>query len=83
MIDEVMAQWKVEGKGTRRNWWDILAGNSKGKPYRQAGRQFPILRAAQIRKGLPVTSNALCRNENEVPPPISPSGRWPRDRVIR
>lgn len=76
MIDEVMSEWKAAGKKTRRNWWDILAGHKNGQPSVRAGRTFPILRAAQIRKGRPVTENAICRNLEEEIPNIKISGRW-------
>jgi hypothetical protein len=35
-----------------------------------------VLKAAQIRKGVPITQNAICRNENEVIPEIAKTGRW-------
>jgi hypothetical protein len=76
MIDEVMREWKVSGKKTRRNWWDILAGGKNGAPSVREGRIFPVLRAAQLRQGKPVTENAICRNPKEEVPPISSSGRW-------
>ena len=69
LIDDVTRQWKVEGKQTRRNWWEILAGDAKGNPRVVAGRRFPVLRAAQLRMGVPVTSGALCRNPQEEAPP--------------
>lgn len=77
MIDEIMSEWQTAGKKTRRNWWDILSGRKNGQPCIREGRKFPILRAAQIRQGLPITKNAICRNPEEVPPPAKLSGRWP------
>ncbi len=76
MIDEVMNEWKVAGKKTRRNWWDILAGRKNGTPCERSGRTFPVLRAAQIRQGKPITESAIYRNPEEIPPPIVMSGRW-------
>ncbi len=70
LIDDVTRQWKVEGKQTRRNWWEILAGDAKGNPRVVAGRRFPVLRAAQLRMGVPVTSGALCRNPQEEVPTL-------------
>lgn len=78
MIDEVMSEWQAAGKKTRRNWWDILAGRKNGKPSIREGRTFPVLRAAQLRQGKPVTENAICRNPEEETPPVIMSGRWPK-----
>lgn len=30
LIDEIIKEWKVKDKKTRRNWWDILAGTKAG-----------------------------------------------------
>lgn len=76
LIDEVMNEWKVQGKKTRRNWWDVLAGGKNGRPYMQGGKQFPVLRAAQIRQRKKVTSNAICRNLKEEISPRVETGRW-------
>ncbi len=78
LIDEIMSEWQAEGKKTRRNWWDVLAGGKNGKPSVREGRTFPVLRAAQLRQGKPVTENAICRNPEEEVPPIIMSGRWPK-----
>ena len=77
LIDEVVEEWRSKGKQTRRNWWEILAGDGKGKSRVVAGRKFPILRAAQMRQGLSTTENAICRNPNEEIPPIRVTKRWP------
>lgn len=79
MIDEILKEWRANGNGTRRNWWDVLAGRANGQPCITAGRTFPILRAAQIRQGRPITENAICRNSSEEVPRIIVSGRW-RDK---
>jgi hypothetical protein len=76
MIDEIISEFAESGNRTRRNWWDILAGGKEGKPRSQSGRIFPVLKAAQVRQGLPVTPNAIERNPNEVAPPIIETGRW-------
>lgn len=81
LIDEVMEDWKAAGKKTRRNWWDILAGNKNGLPCERGGRKFPILRAAQVRQGKPITENAICRNPNEEIPPIVEQVRWQKRRT--
>jgi len=80
MIDKVMHEWLKEGKRTRRNWWEILAGDAKGRPRKVAGREFPILMAAQKRQGLTITPNAICRRQEENPPPVRETGRWPAKR---
>ena len=76
LIDEVETEWKSNGKQTRRNWWEILAGGTSGKSRVVAGRTFPVLRAAQIRQGVPITDNALERGTREEPPAVRVSGRW-------
>lgn len=65
-IGAIKSEWKAAGKSTRRNWWAVLAGSRTGRPRRVAGREFPILRAAQERQGLPVTANAETRNAVEI-----------------
>jgi len=80
LIDQAMARWPVANVRTRRNWWEVLAGGMSGRPRSVYRQEFPVLRAAQIRQGLPVTPNALCRNPNETPPSIRITNRWPADR---
>jgi hypothetical protein len=75
-----MTTWKKEGNRTRRNWWEILAGNEDGTPRIAGGIKFPILKAARIRQGLPDIPHAIQRNPDEVPPPVRVSGRWQRRR---
>ena len=77
LIDEITQEWKVDGKQTRRNWWEILAGDAKGKSRVVAGRRFPVLRAAQLRMGVPVSPDAICRNPHEEVPvgPVTGRGR--------
>jgi DNA adenine methylase len=79
LIDEVLAEWRSQGKLTRRNWWGILAGDTHGNPRTVAGRTFPILRSAQLRQGVPVSSAALCRNPKEEIPPICVTARWSQE----
>ncbi len=76
LIDDVQQEWRVAGKRTRRNWWEILAGGADGKPRIVGGRPFPVLRAAQRRQGVPETDNAECRNSREDFPFIQLTGRW-------
>ena len=75
-IDIVMAGWSQKKTRTRRSWWDILAGGKNGKPRTVEGISFPVLKAAQLRKGVPVTKNAICRNTNEIFPSVRKSRRW-------
>lgn len=75
-IDQVLAELAARGSKERRNWWDVLAGGKDGKPNLVAGREFPVLRVAQIRQGKPVTPNAISRNKNEQPPDVVRTGRW-------
>ena len=83
VIDDLVRKWKQEGKQTRRNWWEVLAGDKQGNPRVVDGRSFPVLRAAQIRQGVPVSEGALCRNPEEfisiVVPSQHPSGDENRD----
>ncbi len=76
LIDEITREWKLAGKQTRRNWWQILAGDTKGNSRVVEGRSFPVLRAAQLRMGVPVTPDAICRNPREEVPPVTVTGRW-------
>ena len=76
MIDDIMEEWKLAGKRTRRNWWDILAGGRKGKPRTVAGRKFPVLQAAQLRQKVKVTSNAVRTKTKTIAPKKLPQARW-------
>lgn len=71
LIDQIQAEWEKEGKRTRRNWWEVLAGGNDGKSRKIGGREFPVLKVAQIRQGLPVTKNAIRRARSEKAP-----GQW-------
>lgn len=74
LIDDATEQWKAKGAKTRRNWWQVLAGGRDGKPRVIAGITFPVLAAAQMHEGLPVTPNAERRNPEEQPPDKSAHG---------
>ena len=82
MIDEIMQEWHKNGKKTRRNWWEILSGGKNGKARTIYGKTFPVLRAAQIRQGVRVTENAIWRKEDEMPPAIKKTNRWPDNKLI-
>lgn len=77
MIDEIMAEWRHQGKKTRRNWWEVLAGGKNGEPRTIAGRTFPVLRAAQARQRKPITQNSINAKNDENPSPIRKTNRWP------
>jgi hypothetical protein len=81
LMDKADALIAAKGRKSRRNWWDTLAGGVDGKPSVREGIEFPVLRAAQIRQGKPITANALCHNENEQVPPVLVTKRWPRRRL--
>ena len=77
-IEAVLSRWKKADKRTRRNWWDVLSGNSRGMSIRIEGVEFPVLKSAQIRQGRKVTANAICRSECEIPPVRVEQARWNR-----
>lgn len=79
LIDSLMCEWARKGITTRRNWWDILAGDNEGRPRKVNGRPFPVLAAAQERQGKPVTSNALKRTRDEQAPAVRDSARWTQE----
>jgi hypothetical protein len=76
LIDRAMAHWAKQGITTRRNWWDILSGDKNGQSRIVAGREFPVLAAAQQRQGKAVTSNAIPAKRGEVAPGQRESSRW-------
>ena len=75
-IDDILAEVKAKGSRERRNWADVLCG-SEGKRVTIAGRIFPILASAQVSRGLPVSPNAIQRNQDEEFPIARRTGRWP------
>lgn len=81
LIDQAIASIEAKGRKSRRNWWDTLAGASNGRPSVREGIEFPVLRVAQIRQGVAVTPNAICRNTAEQPPDIVSTKRWSRRRL--
>lgn len=82
LIEQAIAKIEAKGKKSRRNWWDTLAGGPGGRPLFREGIEFPVLRVAQIRQGKPVTPNAIWRHDNEEPPDVRATDRWPR-RFVR
>jgi hypothetical protein len=78
LIDQAIRRIEAKGKKSRRNWWDTLAGGPGGKRSVRQRIEFPVLRVAQIRQGVPVTPNAIYRNQNESPPDVTVTDRWNR-----
>ena len=76
LIDEVVEAWQAEGNGTRRNWWEVLAGHKDGKPCVIHGIVFPVLHSARLRQGLPITKGCVRRNKKEKTPPVRKQARW-------
>ena len=76
LIDEIISEWEKTGNRTRRNWWDILSGDKHGRPRFVAGRRFPVLRAAQIRQGKPISKNAISRSGEEEKQKTWQPARW-------
>jgi hypothetical protein len=76
LIDDVLLDLKSKGSKERRSWWEVLSGGVDGKARIVAGREFPVLYAAQKRQGKRITPNAIRRNKREQPPKIRITGRW-------
>jgi hypothetical protein len=76
LIEQIMEEWKRTGRRTRRNWWDILAGDANGDPRIVEGRRFPVLRAVRSRQGLPDSENSTCHSTKEKAPPAIEQARW-------
>lgn len=76
MIQGIMNDWRRRRVKTRRNWWAILAGGKNGRPKAVGGHEFPVLRAAQRRQGLPITKNAISNRRREAYPDMQPQNRW-------
>lgn len=81
-IVEVEAEFKANGSKERRNWADVLSGGKDGSPVTVAGREFPVLAAAQEIRGKPVTPNAIRGEEHEPFPAARVTGRWPKRRKL-
>jgi len=68
-MKKIVEGWKKNKLKTRRNWWDILAGDAKGEPREVAGVTFPIIAASRKRQGLPPTPGALKKAAEKPLPP--------------
>ena len=80
-IDDILAEFKAKDSKERRNWADVLCG-IEGRPVTIADRTFPILASAQVSRGLPVSSNAIQRNEREEFPVARKTGRWSKQSKL-
>jgi len=58
MIEGVVERWAKAGKRTRRNWWDVLAGDSRGRPRTVEGMPFPVLAEARARQRRSLATSA-------------------------
>ncbi|MES1171754.1 MAG: Dam family site-specific DNA-(adenine-N6)-methyltransferase [Bacteroidota bacterium] len=85
LIDKVIARWKKAGKRTRRNWWDVLAGDSRGRPRTVDGTTFPVLSAARARQRRANAAAAVVprqghdgapRESADAPPQARPFLKW-------
>lgn len=48
-MDGLEKSWRREGRRTRRNWWEVLAGKIDGDPRVVDGVTFPVFNAARMR----------------------------------
>ena len=78
-IDEIMQEWKSTGRGTRRNWWEILAGDKDGNPRTVEGREFPVLRVVRRRQQLPEAEGTIYHGEKRAPPIVAQE-RWAKGK---
>jgi hypothetical protein len=68
-IAAIIEGWKTNKLKTKRNWWDILAGDSKGQPREVAGVKFPVIGAIRKRQGLTTVTGAVALpTEKPLPP---------------
>jgi hypothetical protein len=68
-IAKIADEWKKNGVKTRRNWWDVLAGDKKGQPREVAGETFPVIAAIRQRQGLKPISIAVTKSGEKPLPP--------------
>ncbi|MBX7134226.1 MAG: hypothetical protein K1X67_16255 [Fimbriimonadaceae bacterium] len=68
-IATIVAGWKSSKLKTRRNWWEILAGDSKGNPREVAGIKFPVIASIRKRQELPIAPGALALSTEKPLPP--------------
>jgi DNA adenine methylase len=63
-IDAALRKWAREGRKTRRNWWDVLAGDKQGNPRKVLGIAFPVLEGARRPQRERSSSGAAARPGN-------------------
>lgn len=68
-MKRIVEGWKKNNLKTRRNWWDVLAGDAKGNPREVAGVRFPIIAAIRKGQGLPPAPGALKKSGEKPLPP--------------
>lgn len=76
LIEKVERIIKARGVGTRRSWWEVLAGHYDGSPMTKYGITFPVLAAARRREGLTTHPNAIQRSPHELAPVKKAQSRW-------
>lgn len=72
-IDRLMEKWKARGVTTRRNWWDVLAGDKHGNPKVVDGVTFPVFPDARRRQGYPPLRVAPKSSDGDSLPLLQPS----------
>ncbi len=76
MIARIEEEWRDAGKRTRRNWWDVLAGDRHGNPRVIAGRTFPVIAEIRRRQELEPSPVAVSSGYAKRAPKPIPQGRW-------
>jgi hypothetical protein len=75
-IDSLISKWKKDGKKTRRNWWEVLAGGKNGEPRTVDGVEFPVLQVARARQKLSRIDGALTLSKKEPKQRQWKTNRW-------
>lgn len=68
-IEAAIRKWAAAGKKTRRNWWDILAGDRNGNARHVLGVAFPVLdsvRRQRQRNPLSLASRSRTKEPRSV-----------------
>lgn len=69
-IQTIVSTWRSAKLKTRRNWWDVLAGDKQGRPREVAGVEFPVIAAIRKRQGLHPVPGAISKPGEKAPPPM-------------
>ena len=75
-ICKIEERWRSRGVGTRKSWWEKLAGGKDGRNSVVDGVELPVLRAAQIQQGKLITANAIFNEGETTPPQRMVQERW-------